>query len=146
MVNVFVFFTLFMRLQLLFKIKSFFIWGTNVTNWRHFFQCIKLYLKKILKLKKMCIKIKEIFVMLFNNSIFSSSVFNCFISVSSWSTILGCGKKVSTKLSQFKSCAFFVICSNIFWWPKCTPSKVPMVTIVGLAEANDFMEWNIFKK
>src|SRR5690554_1020178 len=41
----------------------------------------------------------------------------------------GCSRKVTTRLNQPFSCAFSFSILSKSWWPRWTPSKLPMVTI-----------------
>ena len=58
--------------------------------------------------------------------------------------ILGCGKKVKITLSPLSALALATNCLMIFWWPKCTPSKVPMVTTALSSFWKSERLWYIF--
>jgi hypothetical protein len=45
----------------------------------------------------------------------------------------GCGSKVSTQLGTPRCRASFVSSASMAWWPRCTPSKLPIVSAQALA-------------
>jgi len=58
----------------------------------------------------------------------------------------GSGSKVSAALASPRAFAAAHTCASIAWWPRCTPSKLPMAIAVGAGAAAWRRIFNIHRR